>query len=211
MLVHGQGVFVGAELLELPAHPVREVGIHLGDRFACFARPAPTQRCTAAARLVGNDNGESFVLGAGPHRRLAQARMTDDRNPAGVGVRIGFQIIEHAAEAPGPGADGAPIVGREACVGSVRRFVFQVSVVVTLVPSEQSRGSGSPARAELGSFEPASLTLAAWVRARDITSNTPSRHREDAIRDLRFMRTILLAAETLCKVPVAPAASTACW
>ena len=65
----------------------------------------------AFAGFVGDDHGEALVARAGPYRRFAQTREAENRNLAGVDVGIGLEVIEGAAQSPGPCADGAPFVG----------------------------------------------------------------------------------------------------
>src|SRR5207244_6878981 len=105
MLIHRKLILVIVELLEVVAEPVGEALVDRGDRFA---EPAAAQRCAAAPGAIGADQREALVLCAGPEGRLSAARMADDGDVGAVDRRVGLQIIQHAARAPGPGADGSP-------------------------------------------------------------------------------------------------------
>ena len=108
VLVDGELVFLVIILFEVFAEPVGvgDVGVAGG-----FAEAAAEEGGAAAAGVVGDDEGEAFILGAGPERGLAEAGLAHDGDAGVVDVIIGLKVVEGAAQAPGPGADGSPLVG----------------------------------------------------------------------------------------------------
>ena len=51
-----------------------------------------------------------------PQHGLAEARVPEQRDPLRVHRRVGFEVVDDAADAPRPGADRAPLVRRRAAV-----------------------------------------------------------------------------------------------
>ena len=89
-----------------------------------------------AALARGADIGdrEALVVRHGDQGRLAIARVAFDADLPGVHGLVGFEIIERAAGAPGPGAQRAPIVGlaRLAFVAQADDALRQARAVVGL-------------------------------------------------------------------------------
>src|SRR5207244_6957235 len=57
---------------------------------------------------------DAFVKGPGDQRRLAVARVARDDHARDVDLRNGLEDVDHAADAPGPGHQGAAVdVGAE--------------------------------------------------------------------------------------------------
>ena len=72
VLVDRQFVLALVEVPEAPAEPVRERGVDAGDGLA---DPTPGEGRPSAPGVVRDHQREAFVGGAGPQRRLAEARV----------------------------------------------------------------------------------------------------------------------------------------
>src|SRR5205085_2724862 len=70
MGIDREAVHVFVVLFEVAVEPVGEAGV---DAFDGFANVAAGEGGAAFAGIVGDDDGETFVLGAGPQGRFAQA------------------------------------------------------------------------------------------------------------------------------------------
>src|SRR5581483_292507 len=112
--VDGEVVFAAVVGLVAIAEPVREVLVDAGDGFAELAT---RDGHAALAGLRGDDDGEAIVVGAGPDSGFAEARVAHDRDFLRVDVGVGREIVERAAQAPGPGADRAPFARHHRGVG----------------------------------------------------------------------------------------------
>jgi len=119
------------ERLEVPTKPVREVFVDHRNRLrrrTIFVvelrqfRRNPRRRRTAATRLAGNDQRDAFIESRRKQRRLAIARVTDDRNPFGIQRGVGDEIIDRAMKAPRPHRDGRR-VARPALRRAIRRVL----------------------------------------------------------------------------------------
>jgi len=109
MRVDRHVVPVAGIFLEIAGELVAVVGGHVVDGLA---EVAARERRAHLATLAGKDQRETPVLRAGPQHRLAQARMPDERDALRVHRAIRFEVVEHAARAPRPRADRAPLVRR---------------------------------------------------------------------------------------------------
>ena len=107
MLVEGGGVFMADILFDVLHKPVRENGMH--DEKV-FAEKAAREGRAAAAGAVGDDHFEALIGRSGPEGGLAEAGEAVDADLRRVDHRIGFQIVEHAGEAPRPDADGRVVL-----------------------------------------------------------------------------------------------------
>ncbi len=107
MLVEGGGVFMADILFDVLHKPVRENGMH--DEKV-FAEKAAGEGRAAAAGAVGDDHLEALIGRSGPEGGLAEAGEAVDADLRRVDHRIGFQIVEHAGEAPRPDADGRVVL-----------------------------------------------------------------------------------------------------
>ena len=87
-----------------------------------FAVIAPGERRAQLAGAIRDDRGEAGVLRAGPQNGFTQARETEQNHALRVHVGVGLEIIHGAAGAPGPGADGTPVIRRR------RREIFADAV-----------------------------------------------------------------------------------
>ena len=103
-------------------------------------------------------DGEARIVGHGDERCLAVAGVAFDADLFGVHGLVGFEIIERAAGAPGPGAQRAPIVGlaRLAFVDQADDALRQTGAVVGLNAGGDEVGV-APAFGE-------NLLLPAWDR-----------------------------------------------
>ena len=77
-----------------------------------LAEAAAGQGRAAAARVVRDDQGKALVLRPGPQRGLAQARVAHHADARVIDLVVGLKVVQRPAQAPGPGADGAPLVRR---------------------------------------------------------------------------------------------------
>ena len=143
VLVKGQVLLGVVVLAELGAEPVREGGVDGGDVFAEFSFG---EGRTAASGLGGDGHGEAFVIGAGPEGGFAQAGMSDDGDALRIeAVILGFDIVHDSAQAPGPGADGAPGIGGavgvarawEEGMDAIAEAVMEVRVQIAVVGGHQ--------------------------------------------------------------------------
>ena len=102
-----RGARIGGILHVAAHHPVEGVGI--GDVLGGLAEAAAI-RC-GAALAGGRDEpgGETFVIRHRHQRGLAVARMAEDGDAGSIHVAVGFQVIQHPAGAPGPGAKRPPV------------------------------------------------------------------------------------------------------
>src|SRR5205807_10594534 len=64
----------------------------------------------AAARLQRDGEGDALVEGGGDQGGLAVPRVADHGDALAVELRDGYQVIDRALHAPGPGGDGTPIL-----------------------------------------------------------------------------------------------------
>src|SRR6202000_1969585 len=51
------------------------------------------------------------IISCSPKRRLAQPGMPEDDKLPGIDSLVGLQIVRDTFQSPGPGADGAPLIG----------------------------------------------------------------------------------------------------
>ena len=138
VLIHREVVDPIVVLREIVAEPVGETGV---DAFHGFSEFAAAQRCTAAAGVVGDRHGESFVLGGGPERGFAEARMPHDGDFFGVYFTVGLEVIEAATQPPRPGGDAAPFIGLRFRIESVDA-VFESVVIVRIDVAVVNRCEG---------------------------------------------------------------------
>ncbi len=108
VLIDGEIGFAVVVFAEVAAEPVGEVFVDEADGFA---EDAFAEGRAAAAGVVGDGHGEAWVGGGGPEGGFAETRVADDSDAGSVDCVVGFQVVEGAAEAPGPSGDGAPLVG----------------------------------------------------------------------------------------------------
>src|SRR5208337_3730815 len=90
-----------AEGLEVATEPVRKRGVQARDGLS---EDAPAQGRTAGSRIVRDHDGESRVARPGPEGRLAESGVAHHGDLPGIELRRGLEVIEHPAQAPGPGA-----------------------------------------------------------------------------------------------------------
>src|ERR1035437_7421120 len=105
VLIHRQRILVFGELRIVFAEPPGKMRLQILRRLA---ESAPRNRRPARAGAVRDHHGKSCVARPRPQRGLAHPRMAHHGNPAPVDVRIGFEIIHRAAQAPRPGAERTP-------------------------------------------------------------------------------------------------------
>src|SRR5690606_29549556 len=105
MEIYRQLALFAVELLEIPAEPVREGPVEVGNALTILP---PRDGCTAFTRIVGNGHGKSLVLRSGPKCGLAEPRVADYRHPLAVHITIRFHVIHHLGERPCPDTDGTP-------------------------------------------------------------------------------------------------------
>ena len=103
-----EGRLGGAVLHEVAGHPVVFAA---GEAFDGLAEVAAKQRCAAFAGRADEHHGEALIEGHGDERGFAVARDAFDADMLGVDGGVGFEVVEAAARAPGPGAQRAPVVG----------------------------------------------------------------------------------------------------
>ena len=127
-----EGGFGGAVLQEVAGHPVVFAGA--GQVLHGFAEIAAVQFGAAFAGGADEHDGEARVEGHGHQRGLAVARNALDADLLGVHGFVGFQIIQAARRAPGPGAQRAPVVrlARLAFVDQADDALGQARAVVGL-------------------------------------------------------------------------------
>ena len=65
---------------------------------------------TTFARFIGNNGCKPVVLRTRPQGCFANARVANGNNPFGINTRLGLQVIQDSAHAPGPGTNGTPVV-----------------------------------------------------------------------------------------------------
>ena len=112
-----------------------------------FAEGAALDGLAAVAALVGEHGGEACVLRGGPVGGFAEAAVADDGDVAGVDVGVEDEVVERAAEAPGPEADGSPGVGcvvdgAEEIACAVLAGVFEVGLEVAVVGGGEAVAAG---------------------------------------------------------------------
>src|SRR6516164_1553862 len=120
------------------------------DVLQKFAKDMAMQLDAARARGGDEAGRQACVKRHGDNRRLAVARYAGDANFAWINsrIRIGLEVVDEAAQAPAPGAQGAPIVG-SARLARVRQpdDAFAQSAVVSLDASRKD-GAVAPAFVE---------------------------------------------------------------
>ena len=99
--------FVIAELLIVRAVPDSRQRIGCRHRFAIAP---PGQRGSSLAGVVRDHQRESLVLCSRPQGCLAGSRVPEHGHSVPVDRRVGLQIVQRAAQSPGPGTDGTPLV-----------------------------------------------------------------------------------------------------
>src|SRR5262249_52691808 len=77
-----------------------------------LAPVAPGQGRPRLAAATGEHRRDPLVLGAGPQDRPPQPGMSLDADAPRVHVLVRREVIDDAADAPGPGADRTPLVQR---------------------------------------------------------------------------------------------------
>ena len=97
-----------------PAEGFRQpVCIPKADPFEIFAEVPSGGLCAARTGSVADREGDPGIIGSGPERGLAQARMTVNDDSVPVDLALRFQTVDGTGDPPGPGADGSEIpVGR---------------------------------------------------------------------------------------------------
>ena len=118
------------------------MGEGFGDDGGGFAEVAVFEGGAAFAGVVGDDEGEAGVLGAGPEGGFAEAGVADDSGVLGIDEGEGFEGVEHAGEAPGPGADAGPVGGVDAGGESAADAVFPAVGVVGFEIAAVGGGEG---------------------------------------------------------------------
>jgi hypothetical protein len=107
MLIKRQLLRLLVELLELRIEPVREARV---DSFHGFTDFAAAGRGAAATGLVRNGQRDALIERRRQQRRFAIAGVSDGRNPPGIDVRVGHQIIDAPLKTPGPSGNTATVV-----------------------------------------------------------------------------------------------------
>ncbi len=119
-------------LEEVACHPV----VFAGRRYVLdeFTPVAAVQLQAAFAGGTDEGDGEALIVGQGDDGGFAVARMAFDADSFGIHGFIGFEVVERAACAPGPGAQCAPIVGlaRLAFVDEADDALRQTGAVIGL-------------------------------------------------------------------------------
>src|SRR5205085_8293794 len=82
-----------------------------GEAFYGLAEVAAVELGAAFAGGADEDDGEAWVVGHGDEGGLPVAGDAFDADAFGVDGLIGFEVVEAAGRAPGPGAEGTPVVG----------------------------------------------------------------------------------------------------
>ena len=82
-----------------------------GEVLDQLAEVAAVQLRPTLARGADEADGEARVIGHRDDRRLAVPRKPLDPDLLRVDGLVGLEVVQRAARAPGPGAEGAPIVG----------------------------------------------------------------------------------------------------
>ena len=142
VLVDRQLVDAVVERLVVAAEPVREGGVDAPDGLA---EPPPRQRRAALAGVVGDDEGEPLVLRPRPERRLAQPRVTHDCHVFRTDVDVALEVIKGATQAPGPGGNRTPLIGRWLCpretaeqeMDAVLKSVVEIGIDVAIVDGRE--------------------------------------------------------------------------
>src|SRR5690349_5203314 len=84
------------------------LGCHqMGNRLAVVATG---QGCASLARATRDDKRDARVVRARPENSFAEARDSSDGDSAGVNGGVSLQVVHEAADAPGPGGNGAPLI-----------------------------------------------------------------------------------------------------
>src|SRR5262245_40383781 len=109
VLIDGQLVPLANPLLQVAGELVAKVLGHVVQRLAPVAAD---QRRAHLARHHGEYCRHPLIAGRCPNHRLAQPRSAGDRDLLGIDRLIGLEIVDRPADAPGPGADRAPLVRR---------------------------------------------------------------------------------------------------
>src|SRR5437867_10672802 len=143
VLVDWKLILAIIKFLEVGAEPVRGPSVDLTD---CFAEYPPAQLRSPRPRLIGDHYREPRILRAGPKRRLTEPGMSYDGDAPRINVRVGFEIVQCAAQSPGPRADRAPLIrGRsglarfvEQRVDAVLEAVVVIRVEVTVIDRRQA-------------------------------------------------------------------------
>src|SRR3954469_7298497 len=99
MSVHRQRLFTADVLAIVRGEPVGEGVVEVLHGFTGLAM---RQADATLSRFVGDHHGETLIASAGPHCSLAEARKSKDSNLLSDDVGIVLQVVESAAEAPGP-------------------------------------------------------------------------------------------------------------
>ena len=103
-----EGGIGSAVFEEVAAHPVVFAA---GEALDRLAEVAP-ERCRAAlSRRADQRHREPLVEGHRHQRGFAKARDALDADVLGVDGGVGFEVIESASGAPGPGTERAPVLG----------------------------------------------------------------------------------------------------
>src|SRR5579871_1592989 len=94
---------------EVAGHPVVLLGA--GYILDGFTPVAAVELGSAHAGGADVADGEALVIGHGDDGRLAVAGVAGNADLFGIDGFVGFEVIESAAGAPGPGAQCAPVFG----------------------------------------------------------------------------------------------------
>ena len=182
--------------------PVREGGV---DALHGLAVPAPAQGGSAFARFVRHHQREPRILGRGPERRLAAARVAYDRHARGIDPRLLREVVHGAAGAPPPGRQRAPGVGRRLSRGGCaieerHRAGAEGVLVVRRDLAVVERGHGVAAGDELLRGPEAGFHGSRGICVRNGAVVDEQEHRRAARRvgqeqrELELMRSLALAA-----------------
>jgi len=129
--VYRQGIDIVIVFFEISAEPVGKPAV---DGFDCLAKPAADQNGAPATGLSRECDGKSCILGAGPHRGLAESREAVQADFFGIHVRVGLYIIHSTAQPPCPCADGSPFIWfRLLLVGGCKKGTNAVCAAVGAV------------------------------------------------------------------------------
>lgn len=134
VLIDGDCVLFVVVLFEVAGEPVGEGSIYAGGGFAELAAG---EGGAAFAAVVGDDDGEAFVLGASPEGCFADAGMAVEDDFGRVDFLLFFEDVHGAGKTPGPGAEGAPFVclrgAGEEGVDAVFEAVVEVGIDVAVI------------------------------------------------------------------------------
>lgn len=86
------------------------------DTFYFFTETASAQGGSTAAGVIGDDNGKTFILRAGPEGGFAEAGVPEHGYFFGVDVFIAFEVVESPAQAPGPCSNRSSFVSGWFCL-----------------------------------------------------------------------------------------------